>query len=667
MNSSKKIRIYLADLVHNYLGGGSYMFPLNVGFVASYAKKVFGNAIDIEIFKYPDHLIGRMKEAAPDILGLSNYSWNAHLNKMVSKLSKSLSAKTIVMWGGPNINQTQRGYREFFTENQAVDFYVINEGEIGFINFMRQYLLSGCDGKKTKETPIEGCVFSRAGEIAAAKKPDRIEDLNAIPSPYLTGMLDQFFEYDLIPIIETNRGCPFSCTYCAQGLVSQHRVKFFNIERVLEELDYIANRVKKTNLLCFADANFGIAPRDIKIGEKIRTLQGEKNYPRRCVINWVKTRQSIALAEVMGEAAYLVSSLQSVDPVVLKNIKRNNIDNDHFREIIDYVNETCGVSGTEIILALPGETKESHLDSLRKLFGWNVSYIICYNCLLINGSELTLPEEREKYEIKTKYRLIDSSFGRYDGMISFECEEGIRSTSTMSEEDILFFRPMHWLIQFFWNYRCYFPLLKYLHLQGVNPVDFIICVIENSKDAVGSVKSIFSDFRDESINEWFSTAEELREYYEKPNNFEFVREGGVGKMNGKYTWRVILECKKEFDFYISGVAKKVLPGQDEVLDNLIRFSANTLPDFSGEINFGSRKTMDFQYDVLEWQREKFKAPLRKENLSYLFYFTDKKKDALNVLTNQYRHANKNVAMRKMTEHMRITDLYYDIEIIKNNS
>ncbi|MCX5811396.1 MAG: radical SAM protein [Proteobacteria bacterium] len=660
-----KIKVYLADLVHNYLGGGSYMFPLNVGFVASYARKIFGDYIDIEIFKYPDHLIKRLKEDLPDILGLGHYSWNAHLNNRVSGLAKSLSSGTLIVCGGPNINQTEGGYRDFFAENKAVDFYAINEGETSFINLIRQYLNVDCDLSRTKDTAIDGCIFLRNKDIVIGERPDRIDDLNSIPSPYLTGMLNEFFEYDLIPIVETNRGCPFSCTYCAQGLVSQHRVKLFDIDRVLEELDYIAGHVKKTNLLCFADANFGIVPRDIRIGEKIHALQTEKDYPRRCVINWVKTRQSIALAEIMGESAYLVSSLQSVDPVVLKNIKRNNIENDHFREIIDHVNEAGGISGTEIILALPGETKESHLNSLRMIFGWNVSYIICYNCLLINGSELTLPEEREKYRIKTKFRLIDSSFSQYDDMLSFESEEGIRFTSTMSEEDILFFRPVHWLIQFFWNYRAYFPLLKYLHLHDVNPVDFTVSVIESAKDATGPVRSIFQDFREESINEWFPTAEALREYYGRPENFEFIRAGGVGKMNGKYTWKVILECKRDFDAYIGEVAKRMLPRHENILDDLINFSANTLPDFSGEIDFGRRKLVNFHYDIFEWQKGKFKSPIRRRDVSYLFYFTDEKKDALNLLINQYRHTNRNVTMRKMTEHMRITDLYYDIEEVKN--
>jgi radical SAM superfamily enzyme YgiQ (UPF0313 family) len=656
----RKITIYLGDLVHDFLGGGSYMFPLNIGLIASYTKKIFGNQVEIELFKYPGKLIERIRNSSPHVLGLSNYTWNTHLSREISNLAKSLDSKTMVVWGGPNINHNENGYREFFINNPTVDSYIINEGEMGFVNLINECLSKGLDLKRIKEHSIDGCVFYDEGTVITDNRLDRISNLDEIPSPYLTGILDDFFQYDLIPIIETNRGCPYQCTYCAQGLVSQYKVKLFDMDRVLEELNYIAEKVIKTNLLCFADANFGITARDNKLAEHIRTLQSTKSYPRRCIINWDKTSQSVELAEIMGESAYLVSSLQSIDQTVLRNIKRGNIGSSRFKEIIDRVNEAGGVSGTEIILALPGETKESHLNSLRKLFDWGVSYIICYNCLIINGSELALSEQRDRFNIHTKFRLIDSAFGSYDNILSFECEEGVRSTSTMSEEEILFFRPIHWLIQFFWNYRCYFDVLQFINLQGMNPVDFILAVIGNLQHAKQSVRTIFDDFRKESISEWFSTAEGLRIYYSEPENFETLTSGGIGKMNGKYTWRAILECKIDFDSYIQQIGIDVLSDYGEVIKNLVLFSANLLPDFSNEIDFDATHKVVFGYDILKWRENRYKEALKEKETTYMFYLSEEKKEALEILINQYNHTNKNVTMRKMSEHMRVSDLYYDV-------
>ena len=54
--TSKRLKIYLGDLTYTTLSLATDAFPLNVGFIAAYASKVYGNEIDIRIFKYVDDL-----------------------------------------------------------------------------------------------------------------------------------------------------------------------------------------------------------------------------------------------------------------------------------------------------------------------------------------------------------------------------------------------------------------------------------------------------------------------------------------------------------------------------------------------------------------------------------------------------------------------------------
>ena len=73
-------------------------------------------------------------------------------------------------------------------------------------------------------------------------KIERIKDVNVIPSPYLSGAMDEFFDQPLIPLFETTRGCPFACAFCADGQASKNKIHRYDPERTKEELNYIAKK-----------------------------------------------------------------------------------------------------------------------------------------------------------------------------------------------------------------------------------------------------------------------------------------------------------------------------------------------------------------------------------------------------------------------------------------
>ena len=60
-----------------------------------------------------------------------------------------------------------------------------------------------------------------------------------LPSPYTMGLLDEFFDDKLTPMIQTSRGCPYSCTFCHDGIPYMNKTRAFSQTRVREELAYI--------------------------------------------------------------------------------------------------------------------------------------------------------------------------------------------------------------------------------------------------------------------------------------------------------------------------------------------------------------------------------------------------------------------------------------------
>ena len=66
------------------------------------------------------------------------------------------------------------------------------------------------------------------------------KNLDYIPSPFLTGLMDPFLKEGYYPILETNRGCPFSCTFCIWGISALNKVLKFSMDRVKKEFSYMS-------------------------------------------------------------------------------------------------------------------------------------------------------------------------------------------------------------------------------------------------------------------------------------------------------------------------------------------------------------------------------------------------------------------------------------------
>lgn len=665
-----RIKVYLCDLVHNYLGAGTYTFPLNIGSIAAYANKSFADKLDIKLFKYPDKLLKALDEDMPHVIGFGNYTWNDDINNKISRLVKKHNNNTMVVCGGPNINCSRSGVSDFFKHHESVDFYLPFQGELPFVGLMGRYLDTGPDIDRLGKMGLDN-VYSydkKRGQPIMGKAMERIKRPDEMPSPYLTGLMDEFFESNLIPIVETSRGCPYRCTFCAQGSASHHKIEFFDLERCKRELRYIADRVKNANLLYLADSNFGIKERDVEIAEYIRELSTRKGYPRRTYTGFAKSQPKIfEIAKILNDTN-MVIAMQSLDEEVLKNIKRKSIDVPIFKDIVSKVNEFGGVSGTEIILGLPGETKESHATTIRKLFDWGVAYISAYNGLMLKGSPLALAKASGEYKCKTMYRLVDSSYGRYGDVVSFESEEGILANDRMTELELLSFRSVHWLIMFMWNYKFYYDLLKYLHQHGVNPLDFIIKLIENagSSRAQDKIKAIFDDFKRDAENEWFDSNYELQKHYSRPEVFESLKMGSHGKLNGRYIFRVILEAREEFDAHVYKTAieySEVLRGKAGVIGDIIKYRSQAAIDFNRDWeDIEKERRLTLKYNLPEWESLGYKSDLEEtyspDGYEFSLFMSDSQKSSLEKLLKQYSHHNKNVTLRKMTEYMPINDVFY---------
>ena len=80
-------------------------------------------------------------------------------------------------------------------KNNLIDFYIVKEGEIPFVKLIEELVSKKfqIDDVKKSKVPSTHCVLND-GTVILTPPAERIKHLSEIPSPYLDGRLDEFFD-----------------------------------------------------------------------------------------------------------------------------------------------------------------------------------------------------------------------------------------------------------------------------------------------------------------------------------------------------------------------------------------------------------------------------------------------------------------------------------------
>ena len=513
------ISIYLADLIYDSTET-NHVVPLNVACLAAYAKKKLNDDVNIKLFKYPLELEKEINLNPPDMLGLSNYSWNERLNHHFCEIVKGKDKQIITILGGPNIRLDEISIEKYLKNNEYIDYYIVGEGEIPFVELIKKLqsdlndisLPPGCAklyNNKLIYTPTN-----------TRKQPKEYD----YESPYLTGILDPFIkDKKCIPLFESNRGCPFSCTYCAWGVSQLSRVRKKSLDIIFEEMDYVRKHSAGQQSWIFADANFGMFDRDIDIAKHIQKIRKKYGFPAHVTLWDSKntTSRNIKISEALEDKNGYIA-IQSTDLSVLKNSGRGNIKFDGLKKrLLDYKSKSKETQ-TDILIGLAGETSKSHMKTLYESFDLGFDLIQPYNIRMLQGTEYESDYQRKLYKVKTKFRLIFGSYGVYDDKLVFEIEESVRGTKDMSEEELESFKILHWLIYFCWNIGIFRPLLKYLNMElNINPMDILLKILETKNT---NLEELFNSMKHDSKSEWFDKKKDLIDDYSDKKNMNKLKE-----------------------------------------------------------------------------------------------------------------------------------------------
>jgi len=682
----KKVTIYLVDLCHNQYGLARSSISLGIGTIGAYLIKKFGEKVNVKLFLVYDDLIEAFKEKQPDVVGLANFGWNENLNVKAMSVIRRDFPNVLMITGGANISPygatdfsdkkkvtlteafCQRQDLQILAKMPHCDYFTHGDGELPVSLIVEQFINRDCSRERmiNEKVTVPGSSLVYENQLIFGGPGKLLKNLDDFDSPYSLGLYDEILnKYDLVPQIETDRGCPFKCGFCTIGGWTNVVIKH-SVEWSKKEILDLKER-SKIKMLRVANSNFGLLKHDVEISKFIKNLRDETGYPNALRVYSAArgaNERVKSLMRELGEMLPLNLSFQSLTGEALTNITRVNQSDEVVADMSKFAIENNLMLSTEIILGLPGETYESFLDTHTQLFRYGFESVTYGPLALIRGSDLYTDEAREKYKFKHKCLLIEKSVSTVEGELCFEYDQVPVTSTSYNEKE---YWDMHRVSTFIFM-TCRGGYYKELYRHALNnQITFRDIFIELKNNS--SKYPLFSEALDDIINKiqkfYFDDEDALRKKIEEeiklngsPDNLDISRDYQLS--TGKI---ISLEHRRKYidefsKIIINLYLSKIGTAGDEfcdILENLkdctekVIISPQELPE--------ERVEHISRYDIAEWLDSGCSQPLSSYKLK------SEKKFILKV-RNYNEHQMLNEVGKKWTA--RNKNLFYFRQVVSSN-
>ncbi len=280
----------------------------------------------------------------PRVIGFTAYQSTLSRIRFYSRYVKSRHRNIHIVLGGPQVVSMPSKALEELVD---VDALVRGEAEVVLLEMAK--MLDA--GEALEKVPGITCKCN--GRIVdTGPGPDRPEDLDVYPSPYLTRTLNLGGKDTAILL--SSRGCKHVCRFCITPSICKGKIRYHSVERVVAEMEMLSDM--GIGRFWFADPNF------TESRDRTERLLQEKIKRGIATPFWCQTRSDLVDASMLKKlraagADTIALGLESGSPGVLKQTNKG-IVLEQLAENIQ-VAQSLGLA-TELfsIFGLPGETVE---------------------------------------------------------------------------------------------------------------------------------------------------------------------------------------------------------------------------------------------------------------------------------------------------------------------
>ena len=483
---------------------GWVFLPYTLGLLQSFVQ---GHATNAEQYQFDFAVHNRVsvEEAVQslvgkDVVGFSMYVWNERVSLSIAKQLKAIQPETLTVFGGPQVPDHAE---DFLRRNPFVDVALHGEGEIAFMQLLETH--------QTREwSNTDSISYLDGGAFVSNPKRERLRDLDSIPPVYSAELFRPLIDDNPGTVwgalLETNRGCPFACTFCDWGSATNSKVFQFSLERLEAELDWIGKN--KIEYVFCCDANFGMLPRDVEIARMVARVKEKYGFPKTFATQNTKnsTDRSYAVQKILhesGATSGVTLSFQSLDEQTLQSVKRDNISIDSFSELQQRYTRDKIPTYTDIILALPGETYASFVNGLSQIIaGGQHNNLFFYNCSILPNAEMAAQDYIDRFDLQTVRQEMLEVHSDLNDVKSQEVREYIPivvATSTMSPGEWIDGKTVWWMADLvYFGRMLQIPFVLLSELYGFKYGDLIAALAKADQTRFPLIGSIVQMFREKA-------------------------------------------------------------------------------------------------------------------------------------------------------------------------